>query len=366
VTGASRTSDVVVIGAGVIGCSVALHLRWRGLSVRLLEREVPGAGTSSRGFGLVWAQSKAPNTYLELTLASVDAYPQFLDALGDDCGYRRPGGIMPMLSQLHLEETRTLMDAQRRTPGFEVTFLDGQQARDLEPALADDLIGATWSPHDGHLEPKRLVAALNRALRAAGVEIVTEAPVASFQRSGGDWLITTQSEAFSTGTIVNCAGVWASELSRLVDVPLPIEVVRGQILTTPPQPPLLKHPTVDIRQATDGRIWMGTINQPDDWSLDVRAADTHTIRQLAGRQVPTVRDMPLENVWAGLRPIPRDGHPVLGEVATQPGYYVAVTHSGYSLCPIVGALVAEAIDTGSIPKLMAPFTLARFGAREPA
>ena len=80
----STTSDVVVIGAGVIGCSVALHLRWRGLSVRILERASPGARTSSRGFGLVWAPSKAPNRYLELTLASVDYYPAFLEALGDD------------------------------------------------------------------------------------------------------------------------------------------------------------------------------------------------------------------------------------------------------------------------------------------
>ena len=160
--------------------------------------------------------------------------------------------------------------------------------------------------------------------------------------------------------MVNCAGVWAADVGRLADVSIPVQSVRGQIAVTPPQPPLLGRPLVDVRQAADGRVWMGTVNQPGDWDLAIRAEDTQTILHIAGRQVPAVRALGVERVWAGLRPIPADGHPILGAVDGQPGHHVAVTHSGYTLCPIVGRLVAEAIDTGSTPLLMAPFTLARF------
>jgi glycine/D-amino acid oxidase-like deaminating enzyme len=167
----SRHCDVLVIGAGVIGCSIALHLRRLGHAVHVLERAEIGAGTSSRGFGLVWAQTKSPNAYLELTMASVAYYPELLDSLGTNCDYQRPGGLVLLESEAQAADMQALMRQQTRTPAFTVEFLDQRQARELEPALAESLLGATYCPLDGHLDPKQLTAAFGEAALRAGARI---------------------------------------------------------------------------------------------------------------------------------------------------------------------------------------------------
>jgi sarcosine oxidase subunit beta len=356
-------ADVIVIGAGVIGCSVALHLRRAGLSVLVLERERLGAGTSSRSFGLVWAQSKTPACYLELTLASIAYYPEFLASLGDDCDYQRPGGLILIETEEQAQALRALMAEQMKAPGFSVEFLDPQQARELEPALSASLLGATFSPHDGHLDPQKLIAALGRALQRAGVEVHDRATVNGLHAVGGAWVVETTAGRFRAEVVVNCAGVWAPQVARLIGVALPVRPVRGQVLVTKPLPPLLRHPTPDVRQAADGRVWMGTIYQPDDWDLNVREEDSRTIHALARRQVPALRGVAAERAWAGIRAIPDDGHPILGPVPGVPGYYVAVSHSGITLCPIIGKLLAAAIAHARSSRWLERFGLARFVSR---
>jgi glycine/D-amino acid oxidase-like deaminating enzyme len=356
----SRHSDVLVIGAGVIGCSIALHLRRLGHAVHVLERAEIGAGTSSRGFGLVWAQTKSPNAYLELTMASVAYYPELLDSLGTNCDYQRPGGLVLLESEAQAADMQALMRQQTRTPAFTVEFLDQRQARELEPALAESLLGATYCPLDGHLDPKQLTAAFGEAALRAGARIHPQTAVVRLDRRAGDWIVQTSAGEFSAPVVVNCAGVWAPEIARLVGFDLPVRPERGQILVTPPRPPILRHPTPDLRQDSSGRIWMGTVHSSNDWDLAVREADSHAILESAQRQLPALRGTPIQDCWAGLRPMPGDGHPILGALPGIDGQYVAVGHSGITLAPIEGKLMAELIATGQRAALLEPFGPERF------
>ncbi|MGH2383422.1 MAG: NAD(P)/FAD-dependent oxidoreductase [Candidatus Limnocylindria bacterium] len=367
-----RGGDVLVVGAGAIGASVALHLGRLGMSVQLLDGEAPprGRGTSGRSFGLIWAQSKAPNTYLELSLASVEYYPDFLASLGDDCDYRRPGGLILIETEGQRRDLRELMQSQTHTPGFVVDFLDAAEVRDLEPALSDNLLGATFSPHDGHIDPRKLVFALHRACESSGVRITSDAPVTRAARRHDAWMAETSVGVFEAAVLVNCAGAWAAELARMVGADLPIEIVRGQIVVSTPQPHILSHPSLDLRQAPDGRVWMGTIHQHGDRSLETRPEDTRSVLRIAERQVPRLSGVTVERVWAGLRGVPVDGHPIIGAIPGLQDAYVAVGHSGITLSPIAGKLTAELIATRRVPELLRPFgperaSLARVASHVP-
>lgn len=354
-TQTGKSSDAIVVGAGVIGASVALHLARRGMEVELLDRDASsdGPGTSGRSFGLVWAQSKAPNTYLQLSLASVGYYPEFLASLGDDCGYERPGGLIPIETEEQLGKLRTLMGSQSRTPGFSVRFLDAHGLRELEPAFSEHLLGATFSPHDGHLEPERLVAALRRAAQAAGVRLQSGAAVRSVRRQRDGWEVETTAGTWTARTLVNSAGVWSPEIAQMMGLVLPVEAVRGQIVVSAPQPRFMAHPSPDVRQAADGRVWMGTIHQHGDRDIRPRAEDTDAVLEIAARQVPRLSGVKVDRVFAGIRGIPTDGHPILG--AVEEAAYVAVGHSGITLSPIVGKLMAELIVSKQVPLLLRAF-----------
>jgi sarcosine oxidase subunit beta len=351
-------TDVTVIGGGVIGCSVALHLRRLGATVRILERDRLGGGSAMRGFGLIWVQTKAPHVYHALSFASARAYPEFLASLGDDCGYRRSGGMILIGSEQQAERLRELFADRRATGGAEATILSIRDARELEPAISPDLAGATYCAEDAQIEPRRLMTALMAATRGAGVLVEEGVAVLGQERRDAGWVLRTSSGERRSAQVVNCAGVWARDVARMIGSDLPLEPVRGQILTTAPRPPLLRQATLDVRQDADGRVWMGTINQPGRTSLAVDDEDSRTIREMTARQIPALGDLPVEGSWACVRAIPADGMPILGRVPGRTGQFVAVCHSGVTLCPIVGRHMAALIASGSAAALE-PFRLDR-------
>ncbi len=360
--GGTLHPDVLVVGAGVVGCSIALHARRLGLSVTVLERGTPGSGTSTRGFGLVWAQTKTPRAHLELTLASITYYPEFLELIGDDCGYQRSGGLVPVYSESEAAEAQKLMALQNEVVDFDGVLLDRQQALEVEPELSGSVVGATYSAFDGHLDPKRLTHAVAGAAVRAGVTIESNAVVTAMQRNGAGWVVETAGGRYQAANVVNCAGVWAPEIGQMVGARLPVQAVRGQILVSEPRPPLLRHASPDVRQADDGRVWMGTVYEPGNWELTVQSSDSRHIRDMATRQVPALAEVAVEDAWAGLRPVPIDGVPILGAIKDVAGQFVAVGHSGITLSPIEGRLVAEVI-AGKLPsELIAPFCPERFAA----
>jgi glycine/D-amino acid oxidase-like deaminating enzyme len=362
--------DVLVIGAGALGASIAAHLARLGSTVCVLDRdpERSGQATTPRSFGLVWAQSKQPDAYLELTLASIRYYPEFLSRLGGSCDYARPGGLVLLESEQHQTQLHELLRHQERCLGFHTEFLDGRATRQLEPAISEEVVGSTFSASDGHLDPQKLHVVMHAHCAALGVHIVHDAGVRSLHRQAGRWAAETSQGTFAAPVFVNCAGAWAAQLAGLVGVELAVRAVRGQIVRSAPMPPLLSHPTLDVRQGPDGRVWMGTVASDDDFGLDVRVNDTQAILATAARQVPALSSVTVERVWAGIRATTADGQPILDRMPQLPGGYVAVGHSGITLAPIIGHLMAEFIMSGRKPALMRPFSADRpsLVAPEPA
>jgi len=176
-------------------------------------------------------------------------------------------------------------------------------------------------------------------------------------------VVETTVGTYSAGSVVNAAGVWAREIASRSGVDLPVDEVRGQVVVSDVRPRLLHHPTPDVRQAPDGRVWMGTVHERDDWDLAPRASDTARILSMAARLVPALAGVTVERVWAGLRAIPRDGFPIAGPVPGQPGHFVAVTHSGITLAAVLGPLMRDLITSGNVPPQLQGFGLERESLR---
>lgn len=374
----SAGSDCIVIGAGLIGLSTALHLGWRGMSVRVLERGRIGDGTSSKASGWISAQLRTPNALLELVVASLMYYPEFLDRLGDRCGYDRCGSLVVFDSAAQLDQRRLLDATQREVARYRgASFLDAAQVHELEPNLADGIVGGAHFDDDAQVEPLRLLEAMARACTDAGVTVHQGADVTAFSRHDGRWRLTTPIGAFVTPTVVVSAGAWSPTLTEMADLDLPVIPVSGQLLVSRPRPGLMRRCVVyqpdprfatrlacGVRPATDGRLWLGTTYRAGTFDVSITPDDTRDILEAIGEVFPALGDVEIEQARAGVRPVPTDLVPIYGEVSAVEGMFVGVPVAGLAECAGAGRLAADLI-TGKAPAIDArPFSPDRFAVAD--
>lgn len=359
--GTPQVTDVIVVGAGVVGLSVAVHLRWLGVAVTVLERDRVGDGTSSRGFGTVAAQSRRPHSYLRLMLAAQSYYPEFVDRLGCPGVHRVTGSITLLRDRAELDARRALIDDQQSLAGYDAgEVLDSQALHEVEPALGDAFPWGQYRAADGQVEPAALLDGLRVAAVREGADLVQGAGVQAMTHDGTVWLVTTPVGSFAAPAIVNSAGVWSGEVGKQAGLTVPVSAVRGQIVVLRSRERFLTS-TIgwpgrsDIRQAEDGRVWLGTVDERDSWDLRVRAGDTAAILQRAVEIVPGLEGAAIDEAWAALRPVPADGLPLIGAQARLIGYHVAVGHGGLSFCGVEGRGLAQQIVNGQLDPLLAPF-----------
>lgn len=357
--------DVAIIGAGALGTSIAFHLADDGARVVLIDQGIPGSldqpGTTSRSFGLVWVQSKTPRPYLELSLASAQAYPHYLEQLGDDCAYRRTGGMTWIDSDEARVQLETLMAAQCEVAGFTGELLDRAAVHARVPGLGAPVQGATWSPHDGHLNPRRLVVAAAAAAGRKGVQLALQRRVAGARWQQDRFELTTGGDTVQASRLILAAGTATPAIAELIGTHVPVTPIKGHIVVTEPSPVTLPYPTPDLRQDELGRLWIGTTHEPGRRDSTVDTALVALIRRRTALLYPPSANLEVQECWSGVRPVPPDGHPILDRLPVAGDAYVAVGHSGITLSPLVGRLMSGLVLRGERHPVMAPFTLDRFG-----
>lgn len=378
-----RTSDVVVIGAGVIGASIAYHLSLRNIGVLLLDKGDLGAGTSGACSGHIFLQSKRPGAHLKLAMIGQKRFRTLKEELDFDIEYQNHGGMIVIEKETELEGMHHLLEDQK-TMGLPVSLLGKDQAREMEPALSKEIAAATYCPLDGQVNPLRLTLAFIKAARRMGAKVFARREVTGIGLRGARIgpLRTTEGE-IEAKTIVNAAGVSASQIGRMVNLDIPIKPRRGQILVTEAVPPTLRCPLlsssyitkkfesaassaeeagVSIEQTSNGNFLLGSTRE--FVGLDVRTT-WEGMRGIASRTakiVPGLRNMHIIRAFSGLRPHTPDGLPILGRVKGLDGFIMAAGHEGdgIALSPATGQLIAELIDAGSTTMDLADFGLERF------
>jgi len=371
--------SVLVLGGGAIGMSIALHLRWRGARVRIVERGALGSGVSRLGGGWVAAQARRHPAQLTLALDSIAHYPGFLDHAQTDAGFRRSGSLLLFETATAMEERRAVLAEQQGVAGYDgFAFLSPDELHEVEPAIrAAHIIGGTWRAADCTLDPPALVAGLAAALRREGVVIAEGAAVEAIARDGAGWRVVTTLGDVTADLLVNAAGAAAPALCAMAGAALPLSPVSGQIMTTGPQNPFVRTlivvahnpaipdcPARDLRQGADGRLWIGTVNHHGSADAAVRRADTDRIRAAMSRIFPDLADIPFDHGYAGTRATAADGLSVYGRTEND-GMFVAVPLSGIAEAAAAGRRMAELILDGTAPILGPAFSPSRLTAPAP-
>ncbi|HTX08067.1 MAG TPA: glycine oxidase ThiO [Solirubrobacteraceae bacterium] len=373
----SSSFDVAVVGAGAIGLAVAWRAAQRGLKVLVLERgEHPGAGTSSVAAGMLAPISEAlasERPLIRLGMASAEAYPDFVAELsemtGMDTGYLRCGTLLGARDRDDaewLEREREL----RETLDLPVQRLRASQARELEPALAPTLRLGLGIPDDHAIDPRKLTAALAEALRKSGGELRTRTTVNAVTTARERVMGITLGDGSEVAAenVVVAAGPWSSSLDGIPEgARVPIHPIKGQILRLhdPAGPGLL---TRVLRMTGgyvvprgDGRYVIGATMEERGFDRTVTAGAAFELLRNAFELLPSVTELVIDELSAGLRPATPDNAPAIGPGSIE-GLHWAVGHyrHGILLTPITAELVAGAL-TGN-PAVPEDFAPTRFAA----
>ncbi|NLC37908.1 MAG: FAD-binding oxidoreductase, partial [Clostridia bacterium] len=309
----SKVADVVVIGAGVLGCSVAYHLARKGVKVIVLEKANIGSGTSATGVGAVNIQSKGPGFYLEMNLASSAYYPEFAASLDGDIEFVPSGGCHIAETEPEMQKRVAFMEEQKKTPGFKVEYFFGKEVKDIEPAISTHVAGLTYCPQDGMVNPFLLAWVTARTARRLGTVFETETEVVDIQiLNKGYKIITAKQGAFEAPIVVNCAGTGAKKIGAMVGADLQIDPMKGQLLVTERLPRLFRHLVSTLGQTASGNILIGATAHFGVDDTKVNYMDIKAMASRAVRLVPTLKNVSLIRCWAGVRPYPADGYPILG------------------------------------------------------
>ncbi|KMS72222.1 glycine oxidase [Streptomyces viridochromogenes] len=377
----TRTSDVLVIGGGIIGLVTAWRAAQRGFTTAVVDPE-PGGGAAQVAAGMLAAVTElhyGEQTLLGLNLASARRYPDFAaeltDLTGHDLGYRRSGTLAVALDtddRAHLRELHTL---QRRS-GLDSEWLSGRECRRLEPMLAPGVRGGLRVDGDHQIDPRRLAGALVAACEGAGVvfhRMWAERLSVVRERAAG--VVTSDGTTLAAGQVVLAAGSLSGRLAGVPDDVLPpVRPVKGQVLrlTVPKRyAPFLNRTVRAVVRGSQvylvpresGELVVGATSEELGWDTTVTAGGVYELLRDAHELVPGITELPLTETRAGLRPGSPDNAPLLGPTELD-GLLLATGHyrNGVLLTPVTGDAMAHVLTTGELPDEARPFTPARFGA----
>ena len=375
-----KPRTVAVIGAGIMGVSIAFRLARRGVHVVVVDKGQPGHGASSHSFAWINAGAKEPVGYHNLNRRSLEMWSRFAAAIGDggdpaSVGLRW-GGKISWESDPSAVEGLVARVRQLQSWGYPSRLVDADELRRLEPSLdIGPVAAAEYSPNEGQVEPQMVVDACLRRLREMGCEILANTEVTGFEQDaeGRVRSLATGSGSREVDAVVVAAGTDTTSVAALAGVNVPQAESPGVVIRTNPLPPLLQNVPIvyapplgdgrreiHIRQCADGRLMIGEGDQ-ESLAEDDSQAHADDLLNRARRYLPGIGDAKAVPVPVGWRPMPLDGYPVMGFASEAPNLYVALTHSGVTLAPALTQLaVQEICDGAPADAVLGPYRPQRF------
>ena len=365
----SRPPDVIVIGAGIIGSSIALRLAQAGLRVSVFDRGEPGGEASSAAAGMIAPQGEKlePEAFSDLCWSSHQLYPQFAAEIeelsGTPVGYREDGSLLVALEEEQACELEGI--AKKNPPGsFRTEHLTREAACERVPGLSTGIERALLLRGDHWVDNERLTAAVIEAARRAGVSFHPQTEVAGFEvRHHRVQSIEAAGTSFSAGEFVLAAGCWSGTLAVSAGIELPTEPCRGQMLEFEGvELPMVVRAGHHYAVPRPGnRVLVGTTAEYVGFAKSVTAGGLASVLEGVLRVLPFLKDCRFRRAWAGLRPDTADHLPILGRPAIV-NLTLATGHfrNGILLAPITARLIADTVLAGSAPPELEPFRADRF------
>jgi glycine/D-amino acid oxidase-like deaminating enzyme len=382
-----KSYEVLVVGSGVIGASIAFHLSKHGCTnVALLEREAQIAcGATARSSAVIRTHYSIPSN-ARLAARSTEILMHFAEYLGDeeaDAGFRRSGYLILAAEEDVAERVKQNI-AMQRSLGIRVEYLDATQARELHPFLnCEDIAVIGFEPDSGYADPYLTATGFAQAARRNGVELITSTPVTGITRTGEriTGVKTTRGD-FQAGCIVFALNVWSGLVAGWLGVELPLDVSKHRLvvykvdLPYPLSLPVVKDMTsvekLYYRPDTSGGVLVGagdhgeSVGDPDCWDETVDTDYVLATAELLQKRMPAFAQAVVVKTWAGLYDVTPDWNPVLGPVPGLQGVHLAYGFSGhgFKLSPAVGDLMARSILGLESDIDIALYSLARFARGE--
>lgn len=399
---------MVVVGAGIVGCSAALELARRGASVCLVDRGAVSGGTTGLGEGNVLCCDKRPGVELSLAVPGLALFDEIEELLGEEAGVRRKGAVV-----VHSLESGWAAEAARvsalQAAGVSCSLLSVDEVREVEPSLRGPLLGASWFPDDLQCAPRAIARGLAREAARLGACVRPGREVTRIVLNGSNYgepepggegvghvasdmrtfregpprvegVATADGPLFAAVVVLAC-GAWSAALARTARLHLPVEPRKGQLVRLEHRPDFLRQKVIDggymaavesddaglqvstvMETTLDGHVLVGSSRERRGFDTEVDPSVTDTLIAQAARLAPEIAGLERDATWAGLRPWLPGGLPAIGPTSTAEGLFIATGHEGAGVAhgPITGRLIAQQI-CGEEPELdLAPFDPDRF------
>ena len=375
-----QTADVVIIGAGIVGSSIAYHLISAGCRrVLVLEREsAQGKGSTGKSMGGVRAQFST-SVNIQMSLYAIPFYSTFEERLGHPCDYRPQGYLFCATNDKHLAYLRANYEKQVNLGLKNVRLVDASEIRSMFPQLrSDDILGGSFCTTDGFVDPNSAMTGFMIWAADHGAKLQKNTLVTGIARDArGICAVETNNGSVATRIAVNSAGPWARSVASLAGVDLPVEPLRRMLVPSEPfdqfphTAPMIIDMTNGFHFRPESRGFLLAWADPEEtfgFKTDFDPGFVEKILTRAADRVPCFADLPVnpKRAWAGLYEMTPDHHPILGEAPGVPGFFMANGFSGHGVmhAPATGKILSDLILTGTTglidPSLL---NLARFAER---
>jgi sarcosine oxidase subunit beta len=357
-----QTADVVIIGGGIVGSSIAYHLTASGCrNVLVIEREsAQGKGSTGKSMGGVRAQFSTPVS-IQMSLYSIPFYASFEERLGNPCDYRPQGYLFCATNERQMAYLSTNYAQQVKMGLKNVRLIAADEIRSLFPQLrADDIVGGSFCATDGFVDPYSAMNGFMASAADQGAALWKNTVVTGLtQDATGIASVDTTRGSVSTRKVVNCAGAWAASVAKLAGVDLPVEPVRRMLVPSEPfdefprSAPMIVDMSNGFHFRPEARGFLLAWNDPDEtpgFKTDFDPAFVEKILTRAADRVPCFANLPVnpKRAWAGLYEMTPDHHPIIGEAPGVPGFFLANGFSGHGVmhAPATGKILSDLILTG--------------------
>jgi glycine/D-amino acid oxidase-like deaminating enzyme len=361
-------SKVAVIGAGIVGSSVAFRLSEGGAEVVLIDGADPGSGTTSTSFAWVNANNKLPRNYFDLNFAGMGEHERLRDEIG--------GGWLHSSGNLIWAADREQEDLERRVErllswSYSAEMLPAAAANErLEPGVVfpDPETRIAHFPDESWVDAPVLTRTLVEAAGRNGASLLAGNAVRDIEIGGEGAILSLENgDTIRADAVVNATGAGGASVAAMVGRELPLDVFLGLLVRVAVSGEPLRHllhtPRINMRPDGPGHVLLHHGSVDERLTDDFAGAEDPLCAELLerGRGVlPDLAGAEIVEARFGLRPVPADEHSCVGALSGIPGYYEAVTHSGVTLGPLLGRLLAQEILTGEVDPLIAPFRPDRF------
>src|SRR3954468_6028870 len=357
-----QTADVLIIGGGIVGASIAYHLTFAGQkNVLILERENhQGKGSTGKSMGGVRAQFSTP-VNIQMSLYSVPFYSSFEERLGHPCGYRPQGYLFLATNRSHLEYLAANQKIQKSLGLKNAEMIATDELRKDYPQLrTDDVLAASFCATDGFVDPYSAMTGFTAVAIENGARILRGTEVNNIEREGPNFVVRTSKDDFTAPILVNAAGPWAAEIAKMVGVDLPVKPLRRMLIPTEPfdafphTAPMIIEMSNGFHFRPEALGFLLAWNDPEENSFGYNTNfDPSFIEKVLTRaagRVPCFENLAVnpKRAWAGLYEMTPDHHAILGPVPQVPGFFLANGFSGHGVmhAPATGKILSDLILNG--------------------